>query len=274
MSYLIGLHTEHLKARGASPHTIAKREAVLQSLHDTLPYGLAYAATEQIEAWMANPGWSRWTRSTYDNHIRMFYRWATRAGHLDGDPLGGTDRPKRPRCVPNPAADSEVAVILDAPEPLGTIGVLAAYEGMRAGEIARARREHISEENTLIPIGKGGDPGIVPTHPLVWERLRNRPRGPLIVDRRGNAVDGHWISQTVRRRLDRLGLDDLHTHMLRHWFGTEIQRAQGNIRVTQECLRHASVASTEIYTKVISAQREVAIRSLPTVQQKTAGPAS
>jgi integrase len=53
-------------------------------------------------------------------------------------------------------------------------------------------------------------------------------------------------------------------HQLRHWFGTNVLRAaDGNLRVAQERLRHASPASTAIYTPVEDKDRTLRVMRLP-----------
>lgn len=262
MSYLIPLHLEAIDDGEHSPHTIAKRTNVLWRLHEWLPFGVAYASTDQLNGFMQHKVWSRATRCTYDNHIRQAYRWWTKYGHMDGDPSIEMTRPKQPTHLPHPATDADLAAALGAGEPVGLIALLAAYEGMRVSEIAAADREDINQESTLIPVGKGGRVGIVPTHPLVWERVRSLPAGPLITDRRGHEVTGHWVSQLVRRRLNKIGLSDS-AHDWRHWYGTTLQRLYRDVRVTQECLRHASVATTMVYTLVTGQQRSEAVGTLP-----------
>lgn len=265
MGYLIEDHEAYLKSKFRSQHTIDARKNILERLHAFLPFGLAYATTEQIEAFIAAQRWGRWALLTGDNHIRMFYKWATEIGELDGDPIGGTKRPKRPRLVPKPVTEFDLGACLAVPEPIRTAVLLAGWEGMRASEIADCKREHITEDTVYIPRGKGGEPGSVPTHPLVWRAVRDRPEGRLILNKHGEKVTGHWISQTARYHLNRLGLQHVHLHRLRHRYGTMIQKLNGDIRVTQECMRHASVASTMGYTLVTGEQRRAAVVSLPAV---------
>ncbi len=77
MSEMIEAHTRHLRAGRASPKTILARGRILRALHRDLPFGLAYASTDEIEAWLGgHPEWSPWTHYTYATHIRSFYRWA------------------------------------------------------------------------------------------------------------------------------------------------------------------------------------------------------
>ncbi len=264
---LLDLHARHLRAGGKSRRTIEARVNVLGRLNGWLPFGLAFAATEQIEAWLSDLrtlGRSRWTLSVYAYHIRAFYQWATSAGFLDGDPTASIPQPKAPRCLPKPVTEEELAAMLDAlPEPLRTAATLAGYAGMRVSEIAACMREHITAETILIPSGKGDQPGVVPTHPIVWALVVNRSPGPLVTNRRGQPVDGHWITQTARYHLDRLGLHTVHLHRLRHRYGTLIQATVGDLRVTQECLRHKNVTSTQGYTQVTGHQRRAAVLALP-----------
>jgi integrase len=236
---------------------------VIQRLHNDLPYGLAYAATEQIEAWLGQPGWSRWTRVTYGKHIRMFYRWATSTGHLDGDPALNLPRPKAPRGIPDPVTRAELARALESPESWYTAIVLAAFAGLRSDEIGHAQREHVDQVQMLVPCGKGGDAGAVPTHPFLWGVVKDRPDGPLVLNRRGRPVTGRWLSANAREHFDRLGLPKVHLHRFRHYFGTMIQAGFGDLRVTQECMRHASISSTQGYTLVTGQQRASAIGSIP-----------
>jgi integrase/recombinase XerD len=265
MGYLIEDHLESLKKEWRSPHTIAARKNILNRLHEFLPFGVAYATTEQIQAFMAAQAWGRWARSTGDNHIRKFFQWATENGHLDGNPWSAVGRPKTPRLVPKPVTEADLARALQAPEPIRTAVLLAAWEGMRVSEIAACEREHITQDTVFIPDGKGGVPGTVPTHPIVWEELSRRPPGRLILNRDGLEVSGHWISQTARYHFNRMGLEHVHMHRFRHRFGTKIQELQGDIRVTQECMRHANVGSTQGYTLVAGEQRRSAVGALPGV---------
>lgn len=263
MSYLIPAYLDHLRAGDKSERTIESRREVLQRLHDFLPYGLAYAATEQIEAWLAHPGWSPSTRLMYSKHIRYFYRWAAEAEHLDGDPAARLPRPKVPRAIPKPVSEAELARALESGEPWYTAIVLGAFAGLRADEIARARREHVDADRLLVPHGKGGDAGAVPTHPFLWQVVRDRPVGPLVTDTMGRPTTGRWLSINARAHFDSLDLPAVHLHRFRHYFGSTIQAQFGDLRVTQECMRHASITSTQGYTLVTSQRRASAVGSIP-----------
>lgn len=274
MSYLIDQHLSVLRAEGMSPLTITSRRRCLRRLHDDLPHGILYACTEQLQAWLGYEKWARWTRYTYTGHVLEFYRWlhATRPDMLPTDPTGTMRRPKPPASVARPATDEQLQVVLTAPEPLLTAVILAGWAGLRRCEIARAHREDITEHTITIPVAKGGDSQTVPTHPAVWEHVRDRPAGPLVVDQRGDKLTAEQLGRLVRRWCRSAGLLGWGLHRLRHRYGTLIQREYRDLRVTQECLRHKSVTSTQIYTQVTDEQRRAAVRALPWIGHRPAGP--
>ncbi len=265
MSYLIDEHLERLALRRCSPHTIEDRAKVLRALHEWLPAGIAYAATEQLNAWLGHePSWTRSTLSTYRMHIRGFFAELCKRGELDGDPSLEMNRFPQPRLVPNPVTDAELDQLLaTVPEPLLTAVILAAYAGLRVSEVAACRRQDITVDLVHVPHGKGDEYGTVPTHEFVWAHVGSRPRGLLVLGGEGHATNGDNLSRRVSRWCGRNGLPGVRMHRLRHWYGTTIQALQGDLRVTQECMRHASVSSTAPYTLVTGARRAAAVAALP-----------
>lgn len=259
----IDAYLDHLRAADCSSYTVRARENVLRRLHAALPRGISRAATEQIEAWLAQPGWAPWTRYTYAHHIRAFFRWATEARRLDGDPACRLGRQRQPRSLPDPVDDDELRVALQSPEPWFIAVVLAAYAGLRADEIGRAEREHITQARVFVPRGKGGRSGVVPTHPYLWSVVVERPPGLLFRLPMGGQPSGPAISSAARRHFDRMGLPRVRLHRFRYWYGTTIQELVGDSRVTQECLRHENLRSTQGYTVVADSRRAMAVALLP-----------
>jgi site-specific recombinase XerD len=275
MSLLIDEHAAHLRAAGRSEATIARRVWLLRRLHRHLKAGLAYASTAGIEAFLAElhqAGASRWTIRGYSQHFRGFFKWADLVGYLDGDPTLSMPRAAQPKWVPKPCTRAQVEQALGAPEPWHTAFSLAYYQGFRAKEVAGAYREHVTERITWIPAAKGGDPATVPTHPYVWELVRDRPAGPLVPARRGGGpLSPNWISRGARFHLARQGLPGLHIHRLRHSYATHLVEAGVDLRIVQECLRHASLATTQAYTHVTEERRWAAVASLPTLNRVSRG---
>src|SRR4051812_19792094 len=98
MSALIELYVTHMRAAGLSPRTIKDRRRVLTTADNALPYGIDIANAAELAAWLANPAWAPWTRSTYYHHLTGFYQWAA-AGidpYLSYDPCVGLPTPRNP----------------------------------------------------------------------------------------------------------------------------------------------------------------------------------
>ena len=65
----------------------------------------------------------------------------------------------------------------------------------------------------------------------------------------------------VKRRADKAGIvKDVHPHLLRHTFATEFYRQTKDIRLTQKMLGHADLSTTMIYTHIVDADAENAMR--------------
>lgn len=265
MRDLIEAHVRHIQSRGFSERTIDDREEVLRRVHAALPFGLERATIEELEDWLAHPGWSAQTQATYYGHIRGFFAWACdpRRPTLDYDPSAALTRPRIPKRTPRPCTDAELAhALANLTDSWRRCVELAAFAGLRCFEIASQRREHITEEHITVH-GKGGKVAPVPTHPVIWRSVRDLPPGPVVTTMTGRPASAWYISVEGSRALRAIGLDGVTMHRFRHWLGTSTLRRGGNLRVTQELLRHESITSTAIYTAVADEERRAAIHALP-----------
>lgn len=262
-TFLIDTHLAFLRAGGRTSKTVEDRETVLHRLDRELPSGLAKATTDDLVIWLGRAGWAAKTRRTYWEHAAGFCRWrAARSG--EPNPMADLQRPSVHRGLPRPVTDDQLRHALDrAVQPWRTAVILAAWVGMRAGEIARADRADVTEDRAVIA-GKGGRSRAVPTHPDVWLEVADSPDGPLILWRGGPVTPG-WLSRSCSRYLTRIGLPDVTLHRFRHWFGTHIQAGYRDLRVTQELLGHASPSTTAGYAEVTDGQRRLAVNTLPTL---------
>jgi len=149
--------------------------------------------------------------------------------------------------------------------------VLASHCGLRVCEIARLRVEDIlytARPPMLVIHGKGAVPGIVPLPDFAARELRaaRLPAHGWAFRRRDGRPGRNqaWvISQLIGEELRGLGIA-ASGHQLRHWYGTETLRANGgNLRETQEMLRHASPASTAVYTLILPIDAARTANKLP-----------
>jgi integrase len=261
MTDLIEPNLAHMRAAGRSADNVYYRRRMLLALDRELPKGIDQATTEELEAWLGREGWKPATRATYWYHLVDFYRWAVRAGKMDFDPSEDIAQPRRPAGLPRPVSADQLRTALRLlGQPWRLAVLLAAVVGMRAGEIARCRREDFTDGVVLI-VGKGGRYRSVPVGESAWAAVERLPAGPVI-RWHGEAVTPHWLTQTTAKHLDRIGLADVTLHRFRHWFGTTVQREYRDLRVTQELLGHSSPATTAGYAAVTDGQRRLAIQTL------------
>ena len=268
---LIEAHLEACQAGGLSEKTIADRRKVLHRVDAALPYGLVAAASEELVRWLAqlaDAGRSVKTLATYFSHIRPFYAWAFTAGALEGwNPTLTIAAPRVPKHLPRPATEDQLTKVLDqADHPLRTMVMLAAYAGLRAGEIAALRREDVTPAGITVR-GKGGRDRWLPLHPLIWAEVGPMPPGP-VVEVCGHPATSKRISHWASEQLHLLG-HDLTLHRFRHRFATQLLRpselggAGADLRTVQELMGHASVATTQVYTQVTDDQLRLAVDRLP-----------
>ncbi len=124
-------------------------------------------------------------------------------------------------------------------------------------------------------LGKGAKRRTVPVGSKALEALQQwllqRPLGPaasasepgpgagaetvpapaLFLGRRGTRLSAQSIWQRLRRRSQRAGLaTPVHPHMLRHSFASHLLQSSGDLRAVQELLGHASISTTQVYTRL------------------------
>jgi integrase/recombinase XerC len=188
------------------------------------------------------------SRNVYLRHLRGFFKWAARRGLVALDPAAELIAPKVAQGVPHPLSEDELQLALvTAGQPLRTWIALGAFCGLRAGEIARLRREDVLDDRTppLLHVadGKGGRQRLLPLPETVLAELRlhfTTAAGPLWPNR-SPSISGH-----IGRHLRSLGIPHP-AHSLRHRFATQVYRRSRDLLLTQALLGHASVSTTQIY---------------------------
>lgn len=266
MTDLIDAYLGHLLAADFSEATITERGGLLRRADRVLPLGLDYASEAELEAWLGQPGWARWTRYTYWEHLWTFYAWAD-GRYLDWNPMEGMIRPRTPESEPRPVTDDQLEIGLALPAPWGTAVALAYYDGLRCAEIARLSTADVTESWTAV-LRKGGKVQLLPTHEQVWAIVVRLPPGPVVPDSHGGHYRPSTLSNAASRRLRRAGVVGVGLHGYRHSFATQLLLpvaaggAGADIRTVQDLLGHKSVRSTQVYTRVTDPQRRAAIAGL------------
>ena len=225
--------------------------------------------------------------------VRSFHRFLLREGVADRDPAVGVAQPKLPRSLPHPLTVDEVRRLLDAPDkatPAGqrdrAILELLYGSGLRVSELTGLDVDDLDlEEGSVRVLGKGGKEREVPVgrygrDAVETYLVRARPvfatgrgRGALFLNQRGGRLSRQSCDRMVREASRAAGIDrHVSLHTLRHSYATHLLEGGADVRVVQELLGHASVATTQIYTLVTRDHlREVYYTSHPRARRRPAG---
>ncbi|HLI58449.1 MAG TPA: tyrosine-type recombinase/integrase, partial [Solirubrobacteraceae bacterium] len=192
---------------------------------------------------------------------------------------------KRPQTLPHVLKPAEVAALLDripASDPLAlrdrALFELAYASGLRAEELVTLEVGSVDFDAESVRVeGKGGKTRLVPVGEHAARAIdrwlaAGRPTlaagaaGPLFVSRTGRRLS----TSDVRRRLrvwarqaarQAPGLSQAHPHALRHSFATHLLEGGADLRAIQELLGHASISTTQVYTRVESERLRHAYRA-------------
>ena len=240
---------------------------------------LAALRPADFRAWLAaqaGEGSANATRARHLAAVRTFFRWLARRQGMDNPAvrLIATPRAKRPvpkalppdhaRSVAEEAGEvSDRAMVQARDEALFT---LLYGCGLRIAEaLALDMRDAPlpGADAPLRVVGKGSKQRLVPVLPAVrdamaaWLALHPSPEpdAPLFVGVRGGRLDPAVAQRTMRTFRRLRGLPEHATpHALRHSFATHLLEGGGDLRSIQELLGHASLSTTQRYTRVETAR--------------------
>ena len=209
--------------------------------------------------------------------VRSLHRFLVEEGRAEADPTGEVGVPRVPAGLPKALTEAEVAALLAAVsggsakalrdrailELLYSTGMrISELTGLSLGDLQLAdgtlRALGKGSKERLVPVGRyahdalegwlgrGGRPAMVPAR---WTRRSDAEA--LFLNTRGGRLSRQGAWAVVRSYGDRIGLGPrLTPHVLRHSCATHMLEHGADIRVVQELLGHASVATTQVYTKV------------------------
>jgi site-specific recombinase XerD len=200
--------------------------------------------------------------------VHGFYRWALAEGFIDTDPMARLIAPKVRRYLPRPIAEPKFLAAMAAADAwMRAVLALAAYAGLRACEIAALDWRDVDMcDRSMLLHGKGGRERIVSVADELADELEALPgsrRGSVLkrLDGQEKPNHAHTISHRANDFLHGLDMPDT-LHSLRHLAATQLLDASdGDLRLVQDFLGHASPAATAIYTKVRPSRMRAAVQA-------------
>lgn len=255
-------------AQSLSARTVEERVATVGRMARWAGVEPHLVDMDQIVAWLAEAGeWAASSRHTYHSQLRAWFGWLQRMGYRGDDPMLNVGTPRRPRGKPHPVATEHMPLLLATRMHKRTrvMILLAALAGLRVHEIAKFRGEHVDIiGRTITVVGKGGVKEVLPLHPLLLEVAYTMPRRgwwfPTNSTRTGHVL-ARSVSGIISRAMERAGIPGS-AHSLRHWYGTTLVRRDTDLRTAQKLLRHASLATTQIYVDVADDRKVEAVHRL------------
>ncbi len=216
--------------------------------------------------------------------VRAFHRFLLRDGKISSDPTAAVIRPKLPRSLPKPLSVDDVARVLAHPDRsakgLRDRAVLETLygAGLRISELVGLDVDDLDlQEGSVRVLGKGGKERDVPIGRYARDAIsayltRVRPqivtprsRSALFLNLRGGRLTRQGCTGIVQQHAAGAGIrKKVSPHTFRHSFATHLLEGGADVRVVQELLGHASVATTQVYTLVTREHlREVYFTSHP-----------
>ena len=260
--------------RGASRHTVAAYRGDLTQLSTFLrerDVEIDDATASDLEAFAAfleQAGLAPATRRRRLAAARSLMRHRGRIGARPMDGRAIVALPRLPRRLPRVLSQEQCKRLVERPDasPLGLrdrVALELLYGGgLRVSELTGLRPGDLDLERGIVRVeGKGGRERIVPTGRLAADAARRylsrgRPRlgasqepSAFLLNARGRRISRQGVFRLVGAHAAAVGIEQPVTpHVLRHSFATHLLEEGADLRVVQELLGHASVATTEIYT--------------------------
>ncbi|MEA2332853.1 MAG: integrase/recombinase XerC [Thermoleophilaceae bacterium] len=232
------------------------------------PEQLSHRDLRRFAAVLGEKGAAKSTVARKLAAIRTFFRHLVERGELDRNPADLVPSPKKDAYLPQVLKPGEVVEMLEripATSPLDmrdrAMFELAYAAGLRAEELTLLDTPSADPDAEEVRVeGKGGRTRVVPVGEHAWRALerylaRSRPAldagesDALFLSKSGRRLS----TSDVRRRLKlQARLAGISPHTLRHSFATHLLEGGADLRAIQELLGHASISTTQTYTRVES----------------------
>jgi integrase len=233
--------------------TVLARRYCLASWAEHIGDGWTCADWRDVERWLAGRRLGPRARASAVSHVRAFYRWARREGLVVIDPCADVEVPRLPAAAPRPVREHDASRAVGAGRArLEVASALMVYAGLRCCEVAGLAWSDVDLDGGLLyVVGKGGKEASVPiAGPLAIILAGcDSTAGPVIAAAHGGHLRPARVSALIAGHLRSLGINAT-AHQLRHYAATHVLARCGDVMVVRDFLRHASVATTQVYARL------------------------
>lgn len=206
-------------------------------------------------------------------HLRRFFRYLSSRGILPLNPAELLQGGRPAMKIPETLAAEQVGRLLESIDPHDVpygardraMLEMLYGSGLRVSELVRLRPEQVDwDEMFLRVLGKGQKTRYVPLGGMAAVALRcymqharskllrpGKSADVLFLSRQGGALTRERIRQIIKARAEAAGVsENVYPHIMRHSFATHLLENGADLRVIQDMLGHANLATTQIYTHV------------------------
>ena len=279
MKELLGKYTKYLEIeRGLSPYTVRNYITDIQGFLDFLSQNKVTSLDKVDRLVMRHylgllhgQKTSRISISRKLSALRSFYRFLKRENLVSSEPAASLSAPKLEQRLPTFLTQDEILKLIQAPDTSTIVGIrdraileLLYAAGLRLSEVTNLNVGDLDLNSRQIRAwGKGSKERMVLIGKPAAEALkrylrqsRTRLLGKkstqaLFLNRFGERIAERRIQYIIKKYARQAGLDmRVYPHMLRHTFATHMLDGGADLRVVQELLGHARLATTQIYTHV------------------------
>lgn len=218
---------------------------------------------------------ARKTIHNWVSALRTFFGYLIKHKHLENNPWVGIQLPKLEKKLPLFLTEKQMLLFLSGPTKLlenASIDSFQAWRdrlvleflyggGLRVSELVRLNYSDVDLETGVARVlGKGSKERLCPLGPTALACLKKFRKeyapdtcehAPILLSNKHLKLPVRQVQLIVKKYLALAGLPlDLSPHKIRHSYATHLLSRGANLRLVQELLGHASLASTQIYTHV------------------------
>ncbi len=264
--------------KGLLPNTITAYSRDLRSYLETLeevavadPARITDEAIELHAVRLSRRGLSPASRARKLSALRHYHRFLAREGWGSERVARDIVRPKLSRRMPSVLTLAQIESLIEQPDTSTPLGLrdramleLAYGAGLRVTELCGLTMEELRLDQELVVVrGKGGKQRVVPfgrqaaraiARYLDAGRIRlldGRISPHVFVNARGSGLSRVGFFKNLKAHAAAAGIARrVSPHVLRHSFATHLLEGGADLRLVQELLGHADIATTQVYTHV------------------------
>lgn len=259
--------------KGASSHTIEAYRSDLEIFHTFLrSTGEEYSVytREMIHKFLTDQRTRNFAASTIARRmiaLKVFFKFLKREGEIPHNIALYLETPKQWKTLPEYLTEQEIVRLLDIRDDTAeglrdkALFELLYSSGLRVSELCRLKIYDVDDQFVKV-MGKGhkerlvplGSPALAAVDRYLAEvrsSYDSEADTTLFLTNRGKPISRIFVWQRIKIRAKEAGIiKNISPHTLRHTFATHLLDHGADLRIIQEMLGHATIASTDRYTHV------------------------